>query len=847
MTCTTASDLVTTPTDLRLHAGDLTLPDAWQLAPGTRDGPPKDDGGWLPATVPGTVAAALDHAGTLEAGRDLDSETWWYRIVFPGPDARAGDAILLCFDGLATVAEVFLNGRPLLRSDSMWRAHEVEVTDLLERENRLEIRFDALTPLLARTRRPRQRWRTQLVPDGSLRWFRTALLGRATGLGPVPAPVGPWRPVRLVRRCGPSLTDLELRSALDGDDGVLSVRACVIVPPGQRLKRVAVRLDGPGGAYLKRLRVSGAPGARTVAGVVRVPDVATWWPHTHGQPHLYAATVTLVTGTETTVIAAGKVGFRTLAAGADALHDVEADGLEMHVNGVPVFVRGAVWTPPDPLSLNPTHQALRATLTAARDAGLNLLRIAGTMHYETDVFHAACDELGILVWQDLMFANLDYPFTDPQFAAAATEEANAVVRTLSSHPSFAVLCGNSEVEQQVAMMGLDATLGRGTFFGETVPSLLAAATSDALYVPSAPCGGARPFVPDRGVANWFGVGGYGRPVCDTRRAGVRFASECLALANVPGEDVVAVTGMQGGVPRDPGADWDFASVRDAYLGDHYGVDVEGLRAADPTRYLDLSRALTGELMAAVFGEWRRAASPCHGGIVLWWRDVVPGSGWGLLDHRGVPKAAYHHLRRALAPVALWIVDEGLGGLRLHVANDPAKPLTAGLVVSVFRDGEQPVRVATRTLEVPGAGAIELDLEEVLGGFLDIGHAYRFGPLGHDLVVARLQRADGELLSQVCRTIGPSTPEPDSAAAHGLHAHLGRSPDGGSVAIVRSRRHIRGLRLHVPGLRPSDDAFDLAPGETRSVPLNGTLADGGGHVTALNLRGPLAMTRETAGR
>ncbi len=166
---------------------------------------------------------------------------------------------------------------------------------------------------------------------------------------------------------------------------------------------------------------------------------------------------------------------------------------------------------------------------------MNMLRLPGTSAYETSTFHDLCDELGILVWQDFMFANFDYPIADEHFRATVTREASDVLGALGGRPSLAVVCGNSEVEQQVAMLGLDPSLGRGELFGELLPGLVRESGVDALYVPSAPCGGELPFRADRGIANYYGVGGYRRPLEDARRAGVRFAAECLAFSNVPCE------------------------------------------------------------------------------------------------------------------------------------------------------------------------------------------------------------------------------------------------------------------------------------------------------------------------
>ena len=201
-------------------------------------------------------------------------------------------------------------------------------------------------------------------------------------------------------------------------------------------------------------------------------------------------------------------------------------------------------------------------------------------------------------------------------------------------PSLAVLCGNSEVEQQAAMFGVDPALGAASCSARCSRAGAGGGRRRAL-LPSAPDGGVLPFHPGRGVANYFGVGGYRRPLDDARAAGVRFASECLAFANLPDDGVVA---DGEGVPRDLGADWDFDDVRDHYLKRLFGIDPAAARGRP--RALPRPRApVSGEAMAAVFGEWRRAARRARGGLVLWPRDLWPGAGWGLLDHAGAPKVA----------------------------------------------------------------------------------------------------------------------------------------------------------------------------------------------------------------
>jgi beta-mannosidase len=771
----------------------------------------------------------------------------------------------LHLDGLATVADVHLNGERLLESDSMFVSHRLDVGELLRGDNELAIRCRALEPLLQPSRRPRARWRTQLVAEGNLRFFRTMLIGRAPGFAPEPPAVGPWRPVRLERRRQVAVDQLDLRPRLAGADGVLTVRARLRALDGARPTRVEVELAGPSGTHRAPLALADEGLGIVAEGEARVPAVTAWWPHTHGEPALHEVRLLGEGDSGPFVVEAGRVGFRAIAAGPTADHDPELAGLDLHVNGVRVFARGAVWTPVDAIGLAPSRAELRAALESARDAGMNMLRVPGIGAYETDAFHDLCDELGLLVWQDFMFANLDYPISDPAFRALVEREASQVLAGLAGRPSLAVLCGNSEVEQQVAMLGLDPALGRGELFGELLPGLARAAGADAVYFPSAPSGGDFPFRPDRGVANYFGVGAYLRPLEDARRAGVRFASECLAFANVPAETAVEAIlpeapanavahhpRWKAGVPRDAGSGWDFEDVRDHYLELLFGVNPTELRSIDHDRYLELSRAVTGEVMAEVFGEWRRAASVCGGGLVLWLRDLVPGAGWGVVDHDGEPKVAYHHLRRALAPVAVWTTDEGLGGVVAHVANDRPAPLTARLRVSLYRDLEHRVDEAEETIELAAHGGCERNVESLFGRFFDASWAYRFGPPAQDVIVVSLERdAEGrpELLSQSMRFPAgrPLSREPGTRL--GLEAEA-EPVDGDVVRLtVRSRRLAYGVRVHAPGFIATDDAFSVEPGGRRVLLLRsrGDAAWDGGRLTALNLEGGIRIASQDKAR
>jgi beta-mannosidase len=821
-------------------------------------------GGWrlsspsgeeIEAEVPGTVAGALRRAG-LAADGDLDGHDWTFSCRFEGAPPAADEQVLLRLGGIATVADAVLNGRTLLHSESMFREHTVDVGELLSAGgNELRICCRALAPLLQAKRRPRARWRTRLVSNGNLRFYRTMLLGRAPGFAPGPPVVGPWRPISLERSRGLAVDRLSLRPRLEGDTGIVEVDVDLrALDPASDLTGARLEVEGPTGRHSVDLRDG--------RGRLEVPGVARWWPHTHGSPAMYDARLHLIGAGEEIALEAGRIGFRSLRSS----RAIESEGLALEVNGETVFARGAVWTPLDLHAPHARVSELRRTLATLSSAGMNLLRIPGTGCYESEEFYDLCDELGILVWQDFMFANLDYPEADAEFMAEVEHEARAVVDALARRPSLAVLCGGSEVAQQVAMLGLDPALASGPLYGELLPSVVAEAGVEAPYIPSSPWGGDLPFRPDRGVAHYYGVGAYLRPFEDCRRSEVPFASECLAFANVPDGDALAEIhapagltphspAWKAGIPRDTGAGWDFEDVRDHYLALLFGVDPVGLRSQDVERYLELSRAVSGEVMAEVFGEWRRRGSPCQGGLVLWSRDLRPGAGWGVLDHRGEPKVALQHLRRALAPVAVWGTDEGLGGIVAHVANDRAEPLEAILRVALYREHEALVAEASRAIELPAHGASEHNVEGLLGRFVDVTWAYRFGPPGQDLVVLSLEgsgRGGTPLISQSFRFPVGRSVEPQQADVLGLAPRLETVDEDTLRLTLSARRLAYGVRVELPNFIPDDDAFNIEPGHARVVALRRRPGGVGGvqqldraTITAVNLSGRLTVRTDGA--
>ncbi len=788
--------------------GEMRLSEGWNLVltdAGTCVSPSDVplSAGLIPAPVPGTVAEALEKAGLFDRTKPhpLNDRDAWYicRLI----DADAGDAVLR-LEGLATLCEVFLNGQKILVSESMFEAHDVAVTLLGGDE--LALCFRALEPRLSEPG-PRARWRPQMITPQGLRLVRTTLLGHMPGWCPEVYAVGPWRPVSLLRSGTPAVRDLSLRpDLLDDGEGRLYASLSIVGDVSEIVLRCG---------DIEQTFERDSPGRYNA--ILKIPGVEPWWPHTHGTPSLHDV-VLVIDGIGYPL---GQTGFRRLSV------DRGADGQDFAVvvNGERIFCRGAVWTSADIARLPGSREDYEPWLRLAAAAGMNMIRIGGTMAYETPDFFRLCDELGLLVWQDFMFANFDYPKTDKAFNAHVEAEVSQFLGRTRLSPSLAVLCGGSEMQQQAAMMGLPEQFWKSPIVEEIIPPLVQSLRPDVPYVVNSPSGGAMPFSPNAGVTHYYGVGAYMRPLADARRADVRFSAESLAFAHVPQArtlgrhlPVPAVHSplWKERVPRDRGASWDFDDVRDHYLQELYGFEPSRLRREDPDLYLSLSRAVTGEVAEETYAEWRRHGSGCNGALVWTLQDLLPGAGWGVIDSTGEPKPIWYALRRAFRPVQVLLTDEGTNGLDVHVINesDVARDLT--VQVSCLRDGRQIVVGGGRDLTVGARRKQKIACTDLFGAFFDTTYAFRFGPPSHDVTVARLTAPDtGALVAEAFYF-----PLGRTKAFHDAEITASVVQEGEDWFLdLSSDRLAQSVQVDFEAYRAEDDWFHLSPGSSRRVRLH----------------------------
>ncbi|HZC25438.1 MAG TPA: glycoside hydrolase family 2 protein, partial [Actinopolymorphaceae bacterium] len=425
------------------------LADGWTLtAVGGGSGVPADVAtATVDATVPGCVHTDLLSAGLIPDPyldrsehelRWIGRADWRYATTFdwrPGDDSRVD---LVC-DGLDTVARIELNGEIVGTTQNMHRSYRFDVGRLLRAgANELVVTFGS-----AHTCAEEMRDRLGDLPGPNsatpepFNFIRKMACNFGWDWGPILVTAGIWKPIGL--HAWSTARMARVRPVVTVDDGVGKVRVVVDV---ERTGDSAVALTATARVAGVQGTVDIAPGATTATVEVVVAEPDLWWPHGHGEQPLYDLEVTLDDASGSTLDSwTRRIGFRSVR--LDTSADEVGSAFTIVVNDVPIFARGANWIPDDCFPSRIDATRYRARLQQAKDANMDLLRVWGGGLYEQDAFYEAADELGILVWQDFLFACAAYPEESP-IAEEVDAEARENVARLMSHASLVLWNGNNE-------------------------------------------------------------------------------------------------------------------------------------------------------------------------------------------------------------------------------------------------------------------------------------------------------------------------------------------------------------------------------------------------------------------
>ena len=791
---------------------------------------------WFDCSVPATVAESISKISELAyLVNHIESKDWWYRCQF---DSAGQDSHLdkLIFEGLATLAEVWLNGEKILDAENMFVEYLVDIQKLKLPNNQLVICFRSVENKL-KQRQPRPGWKTKLVNNQNLRWFRTSLLGRIPGWTPPVVAVGPWKPIHLKSDFhGSNLmleTELVQQAGLSNLEGIVHFKCDL--HHSFEIEKAELYV----GDDCYPLNIEDRKNDVTnVFTRLKVSNPQLWWPHTHGKAFTYDIKLKAYVKQKEYEWQVGEIGFRKITL------DQSSENFRIQVNDKSVFCRGACWTINDNLSLTGNLKLLEQQLVQFRQAGGNMLRVVGTMVYESEKFYQLCNKFGIMVWQDFMFANMDYPLSDEKFRNNVNLEIEQQVARLSKHPSLVMFCGNSEIQQQIAMLGFSAEHRQIEFFDKSLADLIENKVGNAGYISSSPFGGDLPFRVNKSVSHYYGIGAYLRSASEIRQHDVKFTSECLGFANVPQEfsrnkvlegeqPKIHDPRWKAATPRDSGAGWDFEDVRDFYLNQEFTVDPQSLRYQDPEKYIQLSELVSGLMMGQAFAEWRSNHSNCAGGIVWFLKDIALGAGWGLYDSLGYPKACFYELKRHWQPVELVLTNENINGIDAHIINEKNELLAAQLVVKLINQRGLVSNQASHDIQIDSHQSIQINLESVLGGFNDIAYAYRFGAASHQAVCVELF-VESTKISEAYINIEKAVPKIDFEVE--LSYKLKQIDDSSYELSISSNKYLVAVTIKTPGFIAEDNFFNLQPESAKKIILNRHCEYNGkfkGYLTALN--------------
>ncbi len=642
------------------------------------------------AQIPGCVHTDLLAAGVLpdpylDSNEDavawVGRSAWTYATSLDAVDG-SHERTDLVFEGLDTFADIRLGGRHLGRTANMHRSFRFDVTgDLAAGPADLVIDFDSAYTV-AEALREELGPRPNAYPE-PFNYVRKMASSFGWDWGPTLVTAGVWRPVRLERWSTARLDTVRPEVVVRDSDGYVTVNVTVertAAGATRELRVIAVVGE-------HRAEAAIPPGRADGTVLLRVPDPALWWPHTLGEPNLHGLEVTLQdTGTgETLDRWQRRIGFRTVE--LDTTPDDFGSAFTLRINGIPLFARGVNWIPDDALPSRVTPERYRTRLEQARHANVDLVRVWGGGIYEDTAFYDACDELGVMAWQDFLFACAAYPEEGPLPAEVEAEARENVVR-LMPHASLVLWNGNNENlwghedwDWKEELAG--ASWGRG-YYLDLLPRVVAELDPTRPYWAGSPWSG------DEGIhPNDYGHGTTHLWETWNRRDYSDY------LAHVP--RFVAEFGWQA-----PPA---FATVRRSISDRPLRPDSPGMlhhqKAEDGNGKLErglaphfdepasfdqwhyLTQLNQARAIATGIEHWRAHWPLCAGSIVWQLNDCWPVTSWAAIDGDGRLKPLYHELRRLYAD-RLLVLRDADGAAALTVVNQGAQPWSGEAQVARVR-------------------------------------------------------------------------------------------------------------------------------------------------------------------
>lgn len=793
-------------------AEQMNLGGAWRMREA-------DSETWHSAHVPGSVYADLMADGTMPdpfwRENELDAfermkKDYVYQRTFTVTEAQLAHAhVELVCEGLDTLAHVSLNGHEIAFADNM---HITWVWDVKEQlhagENTLEIRFDSPILYCAKKAEEAPGWESSDATPG-FRHLRKAHCMFGWDWGSRLPDAGIWRPIFLRTWDAARLENALMLQA--HHDGVVDV---TIRPEIAGESAWSAEITAPDGEVLI------IPETTAAEQVVTIQNPQLWWPNGLGKQPLYRVTVRLAAGDTRT----WRIGLRTMTVSREK--DEWGEEFCHVVNGMKVFAMGADYIPEDNILARVTPERTRRLLEDCKAANFNAIRVWGGGYYPDDAFYDICDELGLLVWQDLMYACAFYDLT-PDFERSIRVETQQNVARLRHHASLALICGNNEMEMFMAGAN-SALINHRTWefvptyphhitdyvkmFEYILPAIVKETAPQTYWWPASPSSGGNFDAPNdenRGDNHYWDVWHGEKPFTEYRKFFFRYASEfgfqsfpCLKSVEqftLPDDRNIFSRVMERH-QRNQAANGKILS----YLSQTFRY---------PNSFDDLlyaSQLMQAEAIRYGVEHWRRNRGRCMGAIIWQLNDIWPVASWASIDYYGRWKALHYAAKRFFAPVMISAEEEGElsqnpkineyhpapleKSFRLNVCNETLRDVTGKVVWALRTPDGAIVRQGHQALTIPAMSAKWLDKVNCADASLT-GHYVSFAFVVDDAAVSE----------GTCIFCAPKHFEfTDPRLTVETH---------GDTIIVTSRAYAKQVWLESEDadLLLDDNAFDMNPG------------------------------------